>query len=283
VAVKIVTDTLSDIPKDMAEKLGITMVPLTVLFGHEAFIDRVTITTDEFYRRLSQGNIFPTTTQPAPAVFAEVYDKLSKETNEILVITLSTKLSGTYESAVNAKGLVKNPKCRVEVIDSRLVILGEGLLAIAAAKAAKKGTKLDELVKFTRAAMDRVHVVMYFDTLKYLAKGGRIGKAQGLLGSMLSVKPILTMREGEVAPVTRVRSLTAGMDYLYNFAAAHKGNIEELTLEHATTPDLAEQLADRLSAFYPKDKIIRNTVSPVVGTYAGPGVLSVAVLEAEKK
>ncbi len=279
--VKIVTDSLSDITVNIAQPLGITIVPLTVFFGRESFIDRVTITTDEFYRRLVKGTIWPTTTQPPPAAFVDVYNKLAEETDEILVVTLSTKLSGTYQSALNAKGLVQK-KCRIEVIDSQAVAMGLGLIVIAASKAVQAGAKLDEVANLVRKAIPRSHLIAYFDTLKYLAKGGRIGKAQGFVGSILSVKPILVVKEGEMAPLTRVRSLAAGMDYLYNFVAGFP-NIEEVAVEHATTPDEADRLIERLSSLFPKERIYRSTISPVVGTYAGPGAMAVTVLEAEKK
>ena len=236
------------------------------------------MTTEEFYRRLVHADVLPTTTQPSPGDFAEVYRKLARETDEILVVTLSNKLSGTYQSAIQAKSMVET-KCRIEVIDSLLVVMGLGLIVISAAKAAQAGASLDELVALVRKAMPKSHSIMFFDTLKYLAKGGRIGKAQGLLGSMLSVKPILTVKEGEVHPVTRVRSRTAGTDYLYN-AVAGFPRIEELAVEHATTPDEADTLIDRLGALFPRDKIVKSTVSPVIGTYVGPHVLSVSVLEA---
>ncbi|MFC1847188.1 DegV family protein [Chloroflexota bacterium] len=280
-AVKIVTDTLSDITSDIAEGLGITVVPLTVLFGHESFLDRVTITADEFYHRLIYGNVWPTTTQPSPGVFAETYDKLAEETDEILVVTLSKKLSGTHESALNAKTLIKK-KCRIEVIDSQTVAMGLGLIVIATAKKAQAGAKLDELSDFVRRAMPCSHSIMYFDTLKYLAKGGRIGKAQGLLGSLLSIKPMLTVKDGEMAPLTRVRSLAAGMDYFYNFAAGFS-KIEEMAVEYATTPDEADKLVERLSSLFPKKRIYKSTISPVLGTYGGPGAIAVTVLEAESK
>ena len=280
--VRIITDSLSDITSDVAKQLSITVVPLTVLFGHEAFLDRVTITTDEFYKRLVEGPIWPTTTQPTPAAFAEVYDKLAEDTNEILVVTLSSKLSGTYQSAMGAKPMVKK-KCRIEVIDSGKVAMGLGLVVLAAARAAKKGDKLEELVDFVHKATPRSHFVAYFDTLKFLAKGGRIGKAQGLLGSLLSVKPLLTTKDGEMAPLTRVRSLGAGMDYLYNFAAGFRDRIEEMAVEHTTAPDEADRLVERLSDVVSKDKIRRSTVSPVLGTYGGPGAVAVTVLEAEGK
>ena len=280
-AVKIVTDSLSDITSDIAQGMGITVVPLTVSFGKESFLDRITMTTDEFYYRLTHDPNWPITTQPPPGDFVDVYNKLAEETDEILVITLSSKLSGTYQSALNAKSMVAG-KCRIEVIDSETVIMSLGLIVIAAAKAAQAGANLDEVADLVRRAMPRSHAIMSFDTLKYLAKGGRIGKAQGLLGSLLSVKPILTIRDGEVSPLTRVRSRAAGMDYLYNFVAGYP-HIEELAVEHATTPDDADRLAERLSSLFPKERIYRSTVSPVVGTYTGPHVLSVSVLEAEKE
>jgi len=280
--VKIVTDSLADINSDVAQKLGITIVPLTVLFGREAFLDRVTMTSDEFYQRLVHGNVWPTTTQPTPAAFAEVYNKLAEDTDEILVVTLSSKLSGTYQSATNAKTMLKK-KCRIEVVDSLTVAMGLGLIVISAAKAAQSGVKLSELVNLARGAMKRSHFIAYFDTLKYLAKGGRIGKAQGLLGSLLSVKPILTVKEGEMAPLTRVRSLAGGLDYLYNFVAGFGKRIEELAVEHTTTPEEADKLAERLGALYLKERIYRSTVSPVLGTYGGPGALAVTVLETEGK
>jgi len=276
--VKIVTDSLSDITSDIAQGLGITVVPVYVRFGEEVYRDRVEITTDEFYYRLTHGNIWPTTTQPSPGDFVDVYNRLASETDEILVVTLSSKLSGTYESALHAKSLVEK-ECRIEVIDSLTVVMGLGLIVISAAKAAQAGANLDKVADLVRRAMPQSHAVMSFDTLKYLAKGGRIGKAKGLLGSLLSVKPILTMRDGEVAPLTRVRSRTAGMDYLYDFVVGFS-RIEELAVEHATTPDDADRLVERLSSVFPKERIYRSTVSPVIGTYVGPHVLSVSVLEA---
>lgn len=275
---KIVTDSLSDITGDLTEKLGVSVVPVYVRFGEKVYRDRVEITTEEFYRRLEHSPVLPTTTQPTPNDFAEVYKKLAKETKEILVVTLSSKLSGTYQSAVHAKEMVGGD-VRIEVIDSKTVIMGLGLIVISAANAAKGGANLDEAAALVRSAMPRSHSLMSFDTLKYLAKGGRIGRAQNLLGSLLSVKPILTMKDGEVAPVTRVRSRAAGVDYLYNFVAGFR-KIEGLAVEHATTPDEASALLERLGKLYPKEQILTANVSPVIGTYVGPHVLSVSVLEA---
>ncbi|MFC1921162.1 DegV family protein [Chloroflexota bacterium] len=279
-AVKIVTDSLSDITEDFARELGVTIVPLTVIFGHEQYLDRVTITTEQFYDRLVNGDVWPTTTQPTPAAFSEVYDELAKETDEILVITFTSKLSGTYESAMSARNMVKG-KCRVEVIDSKMIAGGLGLIVISAARAAKEGATMDQLIELVHSAMNRAHFVIYFETLTYLAKGGRIGKAKELLGSVLSIKQILTVKDGELMPLTRKRSLTAGMDYLYNFVAGFP-NIEALGVEHTTTQDVADNLAERVKAIFPEEKIFRSIVSPVLGVHGGPGAIAVTVLEAEK-
>jgi DegV family protein with EDD domain len=279
-AVKIVTDTLSDITGDLAVELGVTVVPLYVRFGESIYRDRVEISTDEFYRRLVNDAAFPSTTQPTPNDFLEVYKKLAKETNEILVIVVSSKLSGTYQSATQAKEMLKS-ECRIEVVDSLSVAMGMGLIVIKAVNAVKAGANMDEVIDLTRRAVPLSHLVAYFDTLKYLARGGRIGKAQGLLGSMLSVKPLLTIKDGEMTPVTRVRSLNAGLDYLYNFVAGFS-NIEGLAVEHSTSLNNADRLVEKLRSIYPEEKIYRAVISPVVGTHAGPDAMAVSVIEAEK-
>ena len=279
-AVKIVTDTLSDITGDLAAKLDVTLIPLYVRFGEEIYRDRVEITSEDFYRRLVNEPKLPSTTQPTPNDFAAVYRKLEEETDEILVIVVSSKLSGTYQSAMQAKDYIKG-KCRIEIVDSLQVAMAEGLIVISAAQAVKQGANLTTVADMARKAVSRSHLVAYFDTLKYLAKGGRIGKAQGLLGSMLSVKPILTVRDGEMAPLTRVRSLNAGLDYLYNVAAG-TSKIEGLAVEHTTNPGDADKLVERLGKIYPKEKIYRSVISPVIGTYSGPVALALTVLEAEK-
>ncbi len=278
--VKIVTDTLSDIDGDLITQLGIDVVPLYVRFGEQMYKDRVEITSEDFYRRLVNEAVLPSTTQPTPEDFYRVFERLAGETDEILVINVSSKLSGTSQSANQAKEMMGN-KCRIEIVDSHLVAMSMGLVVISTVKKASEGMGLTELAEYARSACKRSHLIAYFDTLKYLAKGGRIGKAQGLLGSMLSVKPILTMRDGEMAPLTRVRSKPAGMDYLFN-AATGTANIELLAVEHCTTPVDADQLDRRLQDAYPEKRIYRSIISPVIGTYSGPGAMAVSILEAEK-
>jgi DegV family protein with EDD domain len=280
--VKIVTDTLSDITGDLPAQLGITVVPLYVRFGEEVYRDRVDITSEDFYRRLMNEPKLPSTTQPTPNDFAEVYKKLAQETDEILVIVVSGKLSGTYQSATQAKDYLKD-KCRIEIVDSQTVAMGEGLIVISAVNAVKAGASLDKVAEMARKAISCCHVIAYFDTLKYLAKGGRIGKAKEFLGSLLSVKQILTVKDGEMGPLTRVRSIRAGLDYLYSFAAGYENNIEGLAVEHTTDPEAADLLVERLGAIFPKERILRSVLSPVLGTYSGPNAMALSILEAEKK
>ncbi len=278
--VRIVTDSLSDLTSELIGNLDINLVPLTVLFGEETFLDRVTISTDEFYGRLIQSDIWPTSAQPSPRDFANTYDRLAESTNEILVINHSSALSGTYLSANKGKDYMKSQKTRVSVIDSKTVAMGLGLVVIAAAKEAKNGANLDKLDEFTRKALKRSHFISYFDTLQYLAKGGRIGKAQGFLGSVLSIKAILNLRDGEMAPLTRVRSPAAGITYLNNFMNGFK-NIEAVGIEHTTSMENAVELARRFSSTHPKVPVLHSTVSPVLGVYSGPNALAVTILEAE--
>jgi DegV family protein with EDD domain len=280
-AIKIITDTLSDITGDLATKLGITVVPLYVRFGEEVYRDRVDITSEDFYRRLINEPKLPSTTQPTPNDFAEVYKKVAKETDEILVVTVSSKLSGTYQSAIQAKDYFQG-KCRIEIVDSATVALAEGLIVISAVNAAKTGANLDKVLDLTRKAISRCHLVAYFDTLKYLAKGGRIGKAKEFLGSMLSVKQILTVKDGEMAPLTRVHSFRAGFEFLLNVPSRYQ-HIEGLGIEHTTNPEDGNALAERLAKMYPNVPIYRSIISPVIGTYSGPGAMAITVLEAEKK
>lgn len=274
--VKIVTDSTSDLTPEMADKWGITVVPLYVKFGTETYRDGVDLTTDEFYRRLSQSKLLPTTSTPSSGTFAEVYDRLAGEADEILVITLSSKYSATCEAAVQGKELKKR-RTRVEVIDSLFSISALGLICISAAKAALTGANVDEVAGVVRSNMHRVHLRMAFDTLEYLKRGGRIGTAQALLGSMLKINPILTIKDGYTEAVARTHSRRQAIDYLYNFAAGF-ARIEELAIEDATTPDEAELLVERLSDKFPKERIYRSKVSPVVGTHVGPHVLAVAIL-----
>jgi len=275
-AVKVVTDSTSDLTPNIAGELGITVVPLNVHFGSETYRDGVDLTTEDFYRRLSQCKTLPTTSAPAPGTFAEVYDKLAKQTNEILTITISSKLSATYKAAVDGKEMSKS-KVRIEVIDSLSAIVGLGLIVISAAKAARAGASLDDVIDVVYSSMNRVDFRMAFDTLEYLRRGGRIGTARAFLGSALKVNPILSIRDGITEGVTRVRTRAKAIDYLCDFVTSFP-DVEDVAIEDAATPDEAKILAERLYSRFSKDRIYWMKISPVIGTHVGPHVLGVGVL-----
>ncbi len=274
--VKIVTDSTSDLTPEIVDNLGITVVPLHVCIGSETYLDGIDLTTPEFYRRLAENKILPTTSAPSPKRFIDVFDRLTDETDEILVITISSKLSATYEAAMEGKRRWES-KSRLEIIDSYSAIMGLGLITIAAAKAAQAGCHLDEVIDITRANMKRVDFRMVFDTLEYLRRGGRIGAAQVFLGSMLKINPVITLKNGSTEAVTKFRSRSKAMEYLVQFATSFPA-IQEIAIEDATTPDDVETLTARISAALPGKHIHKMKVSPVIGTHVGPHVLGVGIL-----
>ncbi len=274
--VRVVTDSVSDISPAIAARLGITVVPLNIVIDGVAYRDGVDLTTGEFYQKLENELIQTTTSTPAPYVFAEFYDRLADEADGILVITIGRKLSATGDSALKAVEAMKK-KCRVAVVVSELAMMAEGLLVIAAAKAARNGADLDELVKMTRQNIPRVGIRIAFDTLEYLKKGGRTGKAQALLGSMLGINPILGIKDGEVFPFGRERSRAKAIDHMCQFVSEYK-KIDELAIEDATTPDETRAFVKRIADKYPQERIYLSKVSPVIGTNVGPRVIGVAVL-----
>jgi DegV family protein with EDD domain len=274
--VKIVADSVSDLSPQIAEELDVTVVPLTVHFGIEVYRDGIDLTSNQFYDKITHSDVLPVTSTPTPQAVTDVCHKLAEETDEILIITISNKLSGTYSAVLQGVNLVKR-KCRIEVIDSQLAIIAEGLLVIATAKAARKGAGLNELMDITRRNIGRIDLRATFDTLDYLKRGGRIGKAGAFLGSLLKINPIVTLKDGVVEPTGRTRSRTKAIELMCNFVRDYS-RIDELAVEDATTPDDTELIVEKLSSKVPEEHIYRSKPSVVIGTHTGPGLLVVAVL-----
>jgi len=274
--VGIVTDSVADLSPQLVAELGISVVPLSVRFGDEVYRDGIDLTPDQFYEKLKTSKIFPNTSVPAPADFVQAYDKLSEKTDEILVILVSARLSATYEVARQSIEKMKR-KCRVELLDSETATMAEGFIVMTAAKAAQSGASLDEVIEIARQTIHRVDFRAAFDTLDYLRRGGRIGRAQAFLGSMLRINPIIALKDGLVEPAGRTRSRTKAIDLLYEFAAGYS-HIEEMAVENTACPDEAEALLERLGAIFPKERIYRSRMTPVIGTHTGPGLLLVAVM-----
>ena len=274
--VKIVTDSVADLPPEVVKELGITVIPLVLRFGAETYRDGVDLTPDQFYEKLPTSKAFPATSVPPPDAYAKAYDRLAEEADAIVVVAVSSRLSATHEVASQAVGLMSK-KCRVEVIDSMTATMAEGFIAMRAAQAAKDGAKLDEVMAIVQKNIPRAGFLAAFDTLEYLRKGGRIGRAQAFLGSVLKINPLITLKDGLVEPAGRTRSRAKAIDHLYDFAAGYS-HIEELSVGDTACPDEAEALVERLGAIFPKERIYRSRMTPVIGAHTGPGLLLVAIL-----
>jgi len=273
-SVKIVTDSTSDLPPQVARDLGITVVPLYVHFGEEVFQDGVDISGNEFYRRLTEGPVLPKTSAPSPDTFRQVYNDLAKDADGVLSLHISSKLSATYESAlVGCDGT----DCPVSVMDSRSVSMGLGLPAIVAARAANDGATLQEIVELVYNAITRIRVYTMVGTLEYLRKGGRIGKAQWLLGSLLKIKPVLEIADGHVVGIGKKRSHAKAVDKVRQITES-LGDIEEMSIVYNTNPEEAKSLGRSVGSLIPEEKIIYTTFGPVIGTYVGPGSIGIVSL-----
>ena len=278
--VKIVTDSTSDIPHDLAQSLGITLVPLNVTFLTETFKDGVDITADQFYDRLVNGGVTPTTSQPSPGDFLQVFDELAGDADAILSVHLSAKESGTYNSAVQAKDQ-SDVQCPIEVLDTGQFSMGLGMIVIAAARAANDGAGLEEVVAVARSAMARSQCFALFDTLDYLQRGGRIGKAQALVGSILKIKPMIIIQDGRVHELAKPRTFSKGIARLQEVARGF-APVESVCVLHSTTPDIAGELAENLGDLLPEGSApFVARFGPVLGTYTGPGAVGIGLLRAK--
>jgi DegV family protein with EDD domain len=269
--VKIVTDSGADLPAELIREFNISVVPIYIYFGKEAYKDGIDITTDELYRRLAEDAVYPTTTQPLPVDFVNIYRQLSKETDEIVSIHMSHKVSGTYNSAVQGKKMIENG-ARIEVIDSFSVSMGLGLVTLAAARIAKAGGTIDQVVDAAVNVIKSVKLFGVFDTLKYLLAGGRITKARAVIGSILNIKPILTMNNGEIVQYNMVRSFQKGVEKLAEMVRKTT-NVEEVAIVHSTIPEEAMKLKKLIESIVDEEKIIMCRLGAGLGVHGGPGTL----------
>ncbi|MBI5949191.1 MAG: DegV family protein [Chloroflexi bacterium] len=275
--VRIVTDSTCDLDPDAVAAHGITVVPLTVFFGEEAFLDGIEITPETFYDRLRESPVLPRTSQPSVESFRETYEALAAETDEIVSIHLSSRLSGTLNSASVAREEISRDT-HIELIDSYTVSLGLGAIVLEAAAAAADGASMARVVEVTRRAMDRVHLVAALDTLEYLQKGGRIGRARSLMGSLLSIKPIIHVDDGEVAPLERVRTRAKAVERLFEIATTDR-TLRKMYVACTADDEQAYDFIERLRPLMPHTEFHLGHIGSVVGVYAGPNALGICTVE----
>lgn len=271
-AVRIVADSACDVPADMAEKLGITIVPLSVRFGEEEFTDRENLSIDEFWSRCKASSTLPETAAPSPGAFQEAF--LAGDTGDgVVCITLSSKLSATYQSARLAADAVAD-RVTVHLVDSCSVTVGQGLVVLAAAEAAAGGAAAADVAALAEGLVPRTQSYGIVDTLDHLEKGGRIGGAKALLGSLLSIKPVIVIRDGLVEEESKQRTRARSIRYLAEKIIA-AGPLERLGVASGAAPDLDDFLA-LLADVHPTHGTVVVDLGPIVGTHAGPGTIGVA-------
>ncbi|MCX8126023.1 MAG: DegV family protein [Dehalococcoidia bacterium] len=273
--IQVITDSTADMPGGLAEELGIRIVPIYLRFGDKVYRDGLDISKDEFYAMLSASPVYPATSQPTPEDFATVYREYCNNTGGIVSIHISSKISGTFNSASIAKKTTKLV-CPVEVIDSRFNSAGLGLVVLAAARAAKEGAAFDEVVSEAKKAISETAMFGMFETMKYLARSGRVSKTIAAASSILNVMPLLTFHDGEIVRAGLVRAVSRGMDRIYEFVKSN-APIKELIIVHSRVIDQARRLGKRLSEFIQEEKIAIAELGAGLGVHGGPGVLLVAV------
>jgi DegV family protein with EDD domain len=278
--VSVVTDSTADLNPDVVRALGITVIPLRVRFGQTEYLDGVTLTEDAFLARLkTQAHDFPITIAPTVEEFEKTYANLVKTTDSILSIHLSGRLGGTCLNAVEAKDRYTiRDVCRVVVIDTHLTSLGLGFVVAEAARYALAGHSLDDVARMARGMLPQTHVLFFVDTLDYLQRGGRIGKIQALVGSMIDIKPLLRLDDGEIILMEKVRTRAKALERLFEFVSDFP-HVEQLGIVYSTTANEANNLAKRLESIVRRDRVTITRYGPGLGVHLGPGALGVIVYE----
>ncbi|MFM9011016.1 MAG: DegV family protein [Planctomycetota bacterium] len=277
-AVRIVTDSACDLPEAACTELGIEVVPLTIRFGEREYVDRVELSVEAFWREVLASPVLPETAAPSVGAFEETFRRLASEgADGIVCVNLSSKLSATMQSAQLAAKALEG-EIEIAVVDSLSASMGEGNLALVGARIAATGAGIAEIVAGIESARERQHVFATVDTLEYLRKGGRIGGAQAMLGSVLSIKPVVAVLDGLVQPIGKVRTRSKALQAVLERVPTEPGSIESVCVLHAMAPEIDSFVADLQGIIGDVDVLV-GTIGPVVGVHTGPRVLGLAYIQ----
>lgn len=276
--VAIVTDSTINLPPEIIAKYQISVIPLTLLWGNEVLMDMVDIQPEEFYSRLKVSKVMPTTSQVTPIAFTTLFGSLLEKGYDILAILLSSHLSGTMDSAIQAQKMF--PGARITLFDSKSTSLALGFQVLTAARAADYGSSLEECIDLVERSRDLSGVLFVVDTLEFLHRGGRIGGAARFLGTALGLKPILELRSGRIEAIERVRTQKKAFERLIDLVEEriNKRTPLHLGILDAGAPDYARTLYGMIGQRFDPQEIIMSDVSPVIGAHAGPGTVGIAFL-----
>lgn len=275
--VRVVTDSAAELPPEIIEELGISVVPMHIRFGDEELRDGTDISTDEYYRRVGRSRQMPVTAPPSFRAYQDVYSRLSQTTDQIISIHVSGRLSRSFHVATAAAEAFLG-RCQVGVLDSESISVGQGSLVRAAAEAAARGMPLEGIVRLIRGMIPHVYLVFFVEYLNYLEREGRIGKAQALLGSMLNIKPILIVEDGDIVPLEKVRTRPRAIDKLFEFVAEFS-QIEEVAILQVGSEQESQELVERLKLVFPERSFPIMPYGPVLASHIGPGTMGVIVYE----
>ena len=275
-SIRIVTDSSCDLPDELVQQWGIEIVPLTIRFGDDEYLDRVELPTDEFWRKCAATDVLPTTAAPSTGQFAEAYTRLRDEgADGIVVVTLSSEISATYQSAELAAR--EHTGGAIRALDSRTTTLGLGMIALAAARRAQQGDDIDTIAALVDDVSTRTRVFGAIDTLDNLKKSGRVSNAKAMFATALSIKPLIEVRDGLVQQAGRQRTRSKSLAHVVNHLEEFKGRIDNLAVLHADCDDLDEFVA--MVQPYAEGELVIGTIGPVVGSHAGKGTIGVAFQE----
>lgn len=273
--IAVVTDSTSDLPESLAASLDIHVIACNVHFGTEVFRERVDLSNSQFYEKLKRSAGLPKTSQPSVGAFLEFYSSLAERYSGIVSVHLAAKLSGTLQSAQLAAAEMK--EFPIVPIDSGNASMALGWVAVAAARAAQVAQDIGQVAEVARSTVERVRLLALLENLDNVVKGGRLGKGAALLGTMLSVKPLLELKDGELNPLEKVRTWQKALTRLVELTQAY-GPLDELAVLHAASPQVARALVERMAEFFPRERIVIAEAGAVLGTHAGQGAVGVAVV-----
>ncbi len=273
--IKIITDSTSDIPKDISKELGITVVPLTVYFGDKGYRDGYDLTNEEFYEKLKTSDEMPVTSQVTPIAFEEAFKKELDDYDSLICYTISSKGSGTYQSAMIAKENLGDTD--IEVVDTLNYSYGYGLTVVEAARMAKAGKSKEEILSKTKEMISKTNVYFIVDGLEYLKKGGRINSASAFIGSILDIKPLLTVKEGSIIPIDKIRGRKNVIPKMVNIikSKGHDLSGRVVGLAHGNTPEKIAEVKEALNKEFSPKGFELAEVGSVIGAHTGPGVVGI--------
>jgi DegV family protein with EDD domain len=278
--VALVTDSTAYLPRDLVKRFHITVVPQVLIWGEKMYEDGVNILPEEFYRRLAESKTMPTTSQVSVANMHRAFQSLTREGFDVLGMFLSEKLSGTFQSAVQGRELLDEGRDKIHLLDTNTTTMAMGFQVLAVARAAAQGATVAECKALAARAKETTGVYFVVDTLEFLHRGGRIGGAQRLLGTALNLKPLLSVRDGRVEAVERIRTKAKAMDRLVDIVVEQcKGKTPiRLATLHANSFEDAKSMVDAASRHLDVAETIYSEISPVVGTHTGPGTVGIAYM-----